>query len=52
MAVPKDSFPTDLVYNKRPYATLALVTCGGAFDQATGHYRDNYIVFADLDQRH
>jgi Sortase domain len=26
--------------------TLALVTCGGPFDTATGHYRDNVIVWA------
>jgi hypothetical protein len=25
---------------------LALVTCGGPFDAATGHYRDNVIVWA------
>jgi hypothetical protein len=26
---------------------LRLVTCGGAFDQARGSYRDNVIAFAD-----
>ncbi len=51
MAVPKDNFPSKLVYNKKPHATLTLITCGGAFDQATGHYRDNYLVFAELDER-
>jgi sortase (surface protein transpeptidase) len=51
MAVPKNRFPTKLVYNKRPRATLTLITCGGQFDQATGHYRDNYLVFADLVER-
>jgi hypothetical protein len=25
---------------------LALVTCGGPFDAATGHYLDNVIVWA------
>jgi hypothetical protein len=25
---------------------LALVTCGGPFDSATGHYLDNIIVWA------
>jgi hypothetical protein len=25
---------------------LALVTCGGPFDSATGHYLDNVIVWA------
>jgi hypothetical protein len=28
--------------------TLRLVTCGGEFDRATGHYRSNFIVFASL----
>ncbi|HZA82545.1 MAG TPA: low temperature requirement protein A, partial [Actinomycetes bacterium] len=28
---------------------LRLVTCGGPFDVATGHYRANVIVFATLD---
>jgi hypothetical protein len=27
-------------------AALRLVTCGGTFDRASGHYRDNGIVFA------
>jgi hypothetical protein len=26
---------------------LRLVTCGGVFDAAAGHYRDNVVVFAD-----
>jgi hypothetical protein len=25
-----------------------LITCGGAFDKATGHYVDNIIVYAHL----
>ena len=25
---------------------LVLVTCGGPFDQAAGHYRDNIVVTA------
>jgi hypothetical protein len=25
-----------------------LITCGGPFDQATGHYLDNIIVYAHL----
>jgi hypothetical protein len=27
---------------------LRLVTCGGAFDRATGHYVDNVVVHASL----
>lgn len=44
--VPKDTFPTELVYYPTTQAELRLVTCGGTFDRRTGHYRDNVIVFA------
>lgn len=44
----KDHFPTDLVYNDIDHAGLRIVTCGGAFDDATGHYLDNIVVFASL----
>jgi len=44
--VPKDSFPTKRVYGKTRLPTLRLVTCGGSFDSAAGHYRDNVIVYA------
>jgi hypothetical protein len=27
---------------------LRLITCGGPFDRATGHYVDNIIVYAHL----
>ncbi|MFI6477067.1 class F sortase [Nonomuraea sp. NPDC050663] len=46
--VDKDAFPTDKVYGKTDAAELRLITCGGAFDQATGHYEDNIIVYAHL----
>lgn len=42
---PKTAFPTDLVYGDIPYPGLRLITCGGAFNHATGHYVDNVIVF-------
>jgi LPXTG-site transpeptidase (sortase) family protein len=48
LAVRKTRFPTNLVYQRTPRPTLRLVTCDGAFDSSTGHYVDNYIVFADL----
>ena len=48
LSTPKNDFPTDLVYRHGGAPTLALITCDGAFDQTTGHYRDNYIVFAKL----
>jgi hypothetical protein len=46
--VAKDAFPTAAVYRPVPAPELRLITCGGAFDRATGHYRDNIVVFARL----
>jgi len=45
---PKSHFPTKLVFAHTAVPTLRLVTCGGGFNYATGHYLDNYIVFARL----
>jgi sortase (surface protein transpeptidase) len=45
---PKDAFPTKLVYGKDEHAVLRLVTCGGPFDDSSGHYLDNIVVFASL----
>ncbi|WP_328594262.1 class F sortase [Actinomadura macrotermitis] len=42
----KAAFPTAEVYGPTPDAQLRLITCGGAFDRARGHYRDNVIVYA------
>ncbi|RYV49549.1 class F sortase [Pengzhenrongella frigida] len=45
----KAEFPTSLVYgNTTNRAELRLITCGGAFDRATGHYVDNIIAFGHL----
>ena len=44
----KRRFPTAEVYYPTLRPMLRLVTCGGAFDEATGHYTDNVIVFAAL----
>jgi LPXTG-site transpeptidase (sortase) family protein len=46
--VAKDAFPTASVYGQAGYPGLRLITCGGPFDQATGHYLDNIIVYAHL----
>ncbi|WP_449063467.1 class F sortase [Planomonospora algeriensis] len=46
--VDKDAFPTDRVYGETAAPELRLITCGGAFDAATGHYEDNIIVYAHL----
>ena len=42
----KDHFPTQTVYGPTPDAELRLITCGGAFDVATGHYLSNIVVYA------
>jgi sortase (surface protein transpeptidase) len=45
----KADFPTSTVYgDTKGRAELRLITCGGAFDQATGHYVDNIVAFAHL----
>jgi len=44
----KDDFPTDEVYGDIDHAGLRLITCGGRFDEETGDYLDNVIVFASL----
>jgi sortase (surface protein transpeptidase) len=46
----KTSFPTGAVYGPVPAAELRLITCGGTFDYATGHYLSNVIVYASLVQ--
>jgi sortase (surface protein transpeptidase) len=42
----KDRFPTQAVYGPTPDPELRLITCGGAFDSATGHYLSNIVVYA------
>jgi hypothetical protein len=44
---PKDTLPRGL-FRRNGAPRLAIVTCGGAFDTATGHYVDNVIVWARL----
>jgi sortase (surface protein transpeptidase) len=44
----KDQFPTDRVYGMTTEPELRLITCGGAFDSGSGHYVDNWIVWAKL----
>lgn len=45
----KADFPTAMVYgDTKGRAELRLITCGGAFDHATGHYVDNIVAFAHL----
>jgi len=49
LATPKNDFPTKLVYGQTEKPTLRLITCDGQFDTSTGHFVDNYIVFARFD---
>ncbi|HZR51834.1 MAG TPA: class F sortase [Streptosporangiaceae bacterium] len=44
----KTAFPTAAVYGSGKYPELRLITCGGPFDAATGHYLDNIIVYAHM----
>jgi LPXTG-site transpeptidase (sortase) family protein len=46
--VAKSAFPTSAVYGNTPNPQLRLITCGGAFDATTGHYLDNFIVYATM----
>lgn len=41
----KSALPDSLYVNSGP-ARLAIVSCGGPFDAATGHYADNVIAWA------
>jgi sortase (surface protein transpeptidase) len=43
---PKADFPTAEVYGDTNRPALRLITCGGEFNDATGHYLDNLIAFA------
>jgi sortase (surface protein transpeptidase) len=44
----KTKFPDRLVYGSHGTRSLQLVTCGGVFDHATGHYLSNIVVFSNL----
>ncbi|GII90147.1 class F sortase [Sinosporangium siamense] len=44
--VAKSRFPAQRVYGDPGHPGLRLVTCGGTFDKATGHYSDNVVVYA------
>jgi hypothetical protein len=41
----KTQFPTIAVYGNTPGPTIRLVTCGGTFDRATGHYLSNIVAY-------
>jgi sortase (surface protein transpeptidase) len=44
----KTALPATKIWGATTGPTLRLITCGGAFDKATGHYSRNTIVYANL----
>jgi Sortase domain len=44
----KDKFPANTIFGPADYAALRVITCGGDFDTATGHYLSSVVVFATL----
>jgi sortase (surface protein transpeptidase) len=44
----KAQFPSQKVYGPHGYRGLQLVTCGGDFDKASGHYLSNVVAFTTL----
>ena len=45
---PKQALPVARIWHPTRRPVLRLITCGGSFDRATGHYRDNVVVYANL----
>jgi sortase (surface protein transpeptidase) len=43
---PKTALPTNRIWPTTTRPLVRLITCGGPFIRATGHYRDNVFVFA------
>jgi hypothetical protein len=44
----KTNFPDQTVYASHGFSGLQLVTCGGTFDNQTGHYLSNVVVYTSL----
>jgi sortase family protein len=42
----KTAIPLDRYFARDGAPRLTLITCGGPFDRATGHYRDNVVITA------
>jgi sortase (surface protein transpeptidase) len=41
----KSAFPAKAVYGPVTFPAIRLITCGGIFDRATGHYLSNIVVY-------
>lgn len=46
MRYSKGSLPWATIFSSHVQGRLALLTCGGAFDTATGHHADKVVAFA------
>lgn len=44
----KTVLPTDELFTRDGAPALVVITCGGPFDSATGHYRDNVVAIARM----
>ena len=44
----KAEYPANAIYAPSHYAALRVITCGGVYDAATGHYLSSVVVFASL----
>lgn len=44
--VDKDALPVEELFRTDGEPTLALITCGGAFDRSSRHYEDNIVILA------
>jgi hypothetical protein len=42
----KTAFPATAVFGQQVTTRLVIVSCGGPFDYATGHYLDNIVAYA------
>ncbi len=42
----KDRLPAEVFGFDQPTPELRLITCGGVFDRSSGHYRDNFVIYA------
>lgn len=49
---PKSEFPTQQVYGNTETPELRLITCGGPFDEASGNYLDNVVVYGRMTSAH
>jgi len=48
---PKDELPSERLWRNVGDESLALITCGGRFDDSINRYRDNIVVYASPAER-